>query len=292
MAGLSIRQISNFLSLTKSGSRELMRRQCDVTHDKNGEQRIEVGEFVNFLLRNPKRKEIFECNYIYGQIETCYQLSAKIVYDQIKKLEDAYKEGEVQILKTDEIFGLPFYPGIETKRDLNKLCIDGTISAYKTHPEKWGTWRISVESFALYLYYNLSASASFFDAWLKYSDSLKVNDVKRYRFMHSIYNALNRVSKYRDEFMSLTEIGELLDIPRNQVEAIFCADYPWRKKMKLKITPLVSAISVAKYLETDKDRVSQMYDRWAKLQKEEDPRASKIIHMLMIYEYYIRNKEG
>lgn len=290
MAGLSVRQISNFLSLSKGGTRELMHRQCNVTHNKDGEQRIEIREFVRFLVCNPKRKAIFERNYTEGKIEPCYQLSAKIVYDHVKALEDAYTEGLVQVLKTDEILGLPFYLGLKKARDLNTLCIDGTLASYKNIPEKWGTWRISVESLALYIYRNPPMNASFLNAWLQYSDNLKVTDVKRYRFMHSIKNALNRVSSYHSEMFTPTEVGELLDVPKNQVEAIFCSGNPWIKKFKL--TAVVPAISVAKYLETDKDRVVQMYDRWAKLQKEDDPFASKLIHMLMIYEYYIRNKES
>lgn len=290
MAGLSVRQISNFLSLSKGGTRELMHRQCNVTHNKDGEQRIEIREFVRFLVCNPKRKAIFERNYTEGKIEPCYQLSAKIVYDHVKALEDAYAEGEVQVLKTDEIFGLPFNLGLKRERELNELCIDGTLAAYKNIPEKWGTWRISVESFALYLFQDPALNAAFLSAWLQYSDELKVNDVKRYRFMHSIKNALNRVSSYHSEMFTPTEVSELLDVPKNQVEATFCSGNPWIKKFKL--TAVIPAVSVAKYLETDKDRVAQMYDRWAKLQKEDDPFASKLIHMLMIYEYYTRNKEN
>lgn len=287
MAGLSINQLSNFLSLTKGTTRELMRRQCNITYNKNGEQRIEIGEFVNFLISNPKRKVIFEWNVTEGKIEASYRLSAKIVYDQLKALEDAYAEEVVQVLKTDEILGLPFYLGLKKARDLNILCIDGTLASYKNVPEKWGTWRISVESLALYIYHNPSMTASFLNAWLQYSDSLKVNDMKRYRFMHSIHNALNRVSNYSAETFTIMEVSELLDVPKNQVEAIFLSGNSWIEKFKL--TAVIPAISVAKHLETDKNRVAQMYDRWAKLQKEGDPFASKLIHMLMIYEYYIRN---
>lgn len=161
MAGLSVKQISNFLSLSKGGTRELMRRQCNVTHNKDGEQRIEIREFVRFLVCNPKRKAIFERNYTEGNIEPCYQLSAKIVYDHVKALEDAYTEGEVRVLKTNEIFSLPFNLGLKRERELNELCIDGTLAAYKTRPEKWGTWRISVESLALYIYRNPPLNASF-----------------------------------------------------------------------------------------------------------------------------------
>lgn len=117
--------------------------------------------------------------------------------------------------------------------------------------------------------------------------------MKRYRFMHSIKNALNRVSSYHSEMLTPEEVSELLNIPKNQVLATFCSCSPgsaWLKKFKETIP--IHAISVAKYLETDKDRVAQMYDRWAKLQKENDPFAAKLVHMLMIYEYYIRNKEN
>lgn len=290
MAGLSVKQVSNFLSLSKGGTRELLRRHCNVTHNKDGEQRIEIREFVKFLVCNPKRKAIFERNYTEGKIEPSYQISAKIVYDHVKALEDAYTEGLVQVLKTDEILGLPFYLGLKRARDLNMLCIEGTLAAYKNIPEKWGTWRISVESLALYIYRNPPLNASFLNAWLQYSDNLKVTDVKRYRFMHSIHNALHRVSNYSAEMFTAMEVSELLDVPKNQVEAIFLSGNPWIKKFKL--TAVIPAISVAKYLDTDKDRVAQMYDRWAKLQKEDDPFAAKLVHMLMIYEYYARNKEN
>lgn len=285
MAGLSIKQISNFLSTSKSIARQTMHRNCSIMHNSDGELRITIADFVQFLLEKEDQKAIFKHNYELNQIEFCYRNSAETVYNRLCFVEGLYAESEVKVLETRDILSLPFYTGFKNQRIISDLCRSGVLAAFKTDSGRWGIWKISVESLALYIYLSKEdLLASFIKAWLRYGDALKENDVTRYRIMRSLYDAAHRVANYYKEEFTAPELAELLDMPKNQVEAIFFTAYP---------RPMTaSAISVAKYLKTDENCVALMYDRWEKLQKEENPFAQRIVHLLMIYEYYVRTKEN
>lgn len=286
MAGLSVKQISSFLNIAPVTTRNMIRRNCRVFYTENGGQRVTIEEFIRFLLDRPQYLERFKHNYELQQIDPPYQFSADIVYNRIKEIKEALLSEEIDLIATSDILSLPFYTGFKSTQEISNLCKRNEITGFKTKKSKGCKWRIPVASFAIYIKMHTDIENSFYASWRLYEDRLKRNDLRRYKIMRSIHNALGDIQNYDSETLAVQEVMDILNIPRNQVETVFCTDIPWARKIRF--AKAIPAMNMAKYLHANPDVLERTWSRWWNLKTENVPLSSRILHVLMIYEWYKR----
>lgn len=289
MGGLSIDQLSEFLGVSCG----TLRREKEIRPHLRKEHnllRMSIDDFSDILLSNPKRMQKFMSNLDEKRISKRYVPSALLVINELNRRGYDHME-EKEFLTTNDILILPFNSGFATRYELTAALRQRVMFAFKVGEGKFATWRIPVESFALYLHLNPDYKQDFYEMWNQNNEIWEEKDREMWKLTSPIWKALNRIQYPVEETFSLDDLSIIFNIPKNQVNAIF---YPRKTFLDHlgKQNPSVSWVKVADYMYCNRSVVDNVYEHWTQLRQRNDPYEGKIRHMLMLYEYYVGLKES
>lgn len=293
MAGLSIKQISNFLSVNEVTARKIISERCHPIKVKGGYLRVPTDEFVDALIAIPRHAVKFIDNVERGTIQSNYILSAHIVRDML--LERSTKEmlqNDIDIT-TANVMDLASNIGFESQDEVRKACRDKKLMAFKApsehgKAERWWQWLISADALALYLKVNPDYENNFLRSYEDCKEYWKGFRPDMIKIANFVKEKLESTFNPSDEEFTIQDVSVILDIPENQVEATFVARNPFAK-LKAKVKPVISMDAFVSNLRDHPEIIPRIYDRWAQMAREKDPLEAKVRHALMLQEYQKRN---
>lgn len=182
-------------------------------------------------------------------------------------------------ISAKDLASLPMWPTFTT-RQVNQLCRDQRIYAYKTSSEPFTPWIIPIESIAMYSFYH----PTYREAILK-MDLTGLGE----HFMR-IGNELKRCCSEnlsKEETYTIEQLSWIFDAPINQVLTWFNERFlPFTFFQKKKEVP---ALKVSQFLENHRDRLKMLQERHDALLAKGDFMEDQVRHLLMLYTYYKSN---
>lgn len=294
MAGLSIKQIQEFLSIKDAAARRIAHTMCHPEKVKGGFIRVSTDEFLDVLIATPRYLDTFIKNVEEKKIEPRYLLSARIVRDKLLERGVEEMNEDNCMLTTDNVMDLATNVGFLSRSDVSRACRDKKLMAFKApsehgKTERWWQWFIPIDAFVLYLQGNPKYEKNFLHSYEDCKEYWKGFRPDMIKMANYIKKKLNNSFETSEEGFSVHDISILLDIPENQVVTTFIAHSPF-SKLKAKINPVIPMDVFVPYLQEHSDIVPHVYERWEKMAREKDPLEAKVRHALMLQEYRKRNQ--
>lgn len=290
MSGYSTKQISALTGAAQSYFRQNAYRIKGA--EKDGlEWRFPLDGLAEFILLDEKLLRQFKTRLIDSSFPKKYYPSGELLKKRIDKLMAEELEKPIEILTTKDICSLPMGDFFHYSRQVSELCKKKKIFAFKRNPSRFAPWHIPTESFAMYLLFNVDEFNAFMNMNLNWLPYWRERDKDMYKIANSIKHYLDKSPSMFDEMYTAQELSDIFDLPINEIFSTFFTKNSWqmiRAKMSLVSKEAkVSWRSVCDYLQLRPDKVSYLYDKMKKCSEKEDGR--KILHLLMMYEYYIQN---
>lgn len=293
MPGYSIKQISALTGQTKSYFRQNAHK-IKGARKEHLEWRFPLNGLAEFIISNEKVLAQFkEHMHDSEKIPFKYYDSGKLLYEKINFLVADERTRLVEMLTAKDIVSLPMGDFFHYSRQVSELCRTKHLFAVKTDSGRFASWQIPTESFAIFLFFNIdeyNAFISMTQEWLSY---WKERDHNMYRIAKSIRHYLNKVPFILGETYTAQEISDMFDLPLNEVLSHF---FPVSLlgKIRAKIPPFTKESSVSwrtitDYMRANPEKVDYLYGKWEKLSKQGSDKERDVRHLLMLYEYYIRN---
>lgn len=293
MPGYSIKQISALTGATHSYFRQNAHKIKNATKERL-EWRFPIEGLAEFIVSNEKLLAQFKENLnTEGAIPFKYRESGKLLEEKIEKLLEEKLEAPIEMLTTKDIVSLPMGDFFQYSRQVSELCKTKEIFALKNSSSRFASWHIPTESFAMFLVFTVDefiAFTSMCREWLPY---WKERDSEMYKIANSIKHYLNKIPIIFDEGYTAQDLSDIFDVPSNEILSTFFAKTPLQK-IRAKVTgstknDSVSYRTVVDYMRLNPEKVRYLYDKWARLSKEGSDKEYAVRHLLMLYEYYIRN---
>lgn len=294
MPGYSIKQISALTGKSEKYFRQNARKIKGARKEKL-EWRFPLDSVAEFIISNEEILAQFKENMPPEGIAPAFPLkyyeSGKILEKRIDALLDEKRDTPIEILTAKDICSLPMGDFFQYTRQVSDLCKTKKIFAFKRNPSRFAPWQIPTESFAMYLLFNVDEFNAFMNMNLNWLPYWREQNKNMYKIANSIKQYLDKSPSMFDEMYTAQELSDIFDLPLNEIFSTFFAKNSWqmiRAKMSLVSKEAkVSWRSVCDYMQLHPDKVSYLYDKMEKPSEKEDGR--KVLHLLMMYEYYIQN---
>lgn len=294
MPGYSIKQISALTGETTSYFRQNAHKIKGARKEKL-EWRFPLDGLSEFILSNEKLLTQFKerLHARKAEIPFKYYDSGRLLEERIELFLTEKRDKPIEFLTTKDIVSLPMGDFFHYSRQVSELCKTKKLFAVKTNTSRFAAWQIPTESFAIFLIFHPKEAKAFIrmcNEWFLY---WKERDSDMYKIANSIRHYLNKVPVIFGETYTAQEISDIFDLPLNEVLSDF---FPVSLlgKIRAKIPPLtkessVSWRTVADYMHSNPDKVEYLYTKWERLSKQGSDKEGEVRHLLMLYEYYIRN---
>lgn len=290
MSGYSTKQISALTGATQSYFRQNACKIKGAKKDKT-EWRFPVDGLAEFILLDEKLLHQFKARMLDRAVPARYYPSGELLEEKIDKLMQEELEKPIEILTTKDICSLPMGDFFQYSQQVSELCKTKKIFAFKRNPSRFAPWQIPTESFAMYLLFNVDEFNAFMNMNINWLPYWRERDKDMYKIANSIKHYLNKIPSMFDEVYTVQELSDIFDLPINEIFSIFFAKNHWQMiRAKMYLASKESKVSwrlVCYHLQLHPEKVSYLYDKMEKLSEKEDGR--KILHLLMMYEYYNQN---
>lgn len=198
------------------------------------------------------------------------------------------------MLTTNDIAAIMQGTPLKRTKFVSAACKNRDIVSFKEPTgrgsiEHWSRWEIPSDSFAYYLRSKPKYEAAFVAYFEQNIDNWKENNPVMFKIATIIKNTLNRINDEEPDMFTISDISKILNVPSNQVEAIFFARSPIGRA-KAKIRGLINMGSLVKYMREVPGAQSYIYDKWEQLARDKDPLESKVRHALMLYAYQFQTE--
>lgn len=291
MAGLSIVQIANFLQIDRSSARRIAANNCKLIKNDRYHVSIPTDEFVVFICTNSYYRKQFKQNFDSRIIAPKYLVSARIIMDKILEKECKMIESENLLLTTKDVLSIVPFSIFKNRESICQACQQRKLLSFKYKTKKgqaaqFGRWMIPIDGLALFLKTNPIYEQDFNHLLDENLNSWKERNEQLFKLGTVIQNAMNRLDNVGNEEFTVHDLSYILNIPINQVEAIFFSSSLLEKiRGKISKSVTVPMDEFLNYILAEPDRKTALYDRWQDMAQTKHPLEGKVRHALMLCEY-------